>query len=111
MLTVTESEPAFSGPAPLLVALVTATPARQWKVTRTVAPLITDPAAAPLLELSSAALLVMVAIDAEPAGMEDVTVTAVAPPVPAQTASAVVCCAGETATRSACRVELVTASR
>jgi len=111
IFTATESEPGSSGPAPLLVAFVTAAPARQWKVTLTVAPVITEPDGAPLLELSNDALFAIVAIALAPAGMEAVTVTAAGPPTPAQTASAVACCAGETATRSACRVEFVTASR
>ena len=110
-LTVTESEPGSSGPAPLLVALVMTLPARQWNVTLMVPPLITEPAAVPLLELSSDAMLTIDAIGLPPGGIAVVTVTAEGPPAPAQTASAVECCAGETAMRSAWRAELVTASR
>ena len=110
-LTVTESDPGSSGPAPLLVALVMTLPARQWKVTLMVPPLITEPAAVPLLELSSDAMLTIDAIGLPPGGIAVVTVTAEGPPAPAQTASAVACCVGETAMRSAWRAELVTASR
>src|SRR3979409_1679268 len=110
MLTVTESEPGSNGPPPLLVLLVTAAPAMQWNVTLMVAPLITEPDGAPLFELSSAALLTIVAMDTPP-GMPELTVTAVAAPVPAQMASVFACWVGDTAMRSACRVELVTASR
>ena len=100
-LTVTESEPGSRGPAPLLVALVMTFPARQWKVTLMVPPLITEPAAVPLLELSSDAMLTIEAIELPPGGIDVVTVTADGPPAPAQTASAVACWDGDTAMRSA----------
>ena len=65
-LTVTESEPGSRGPAPLLVAFVMTAPARQWKVTLMVPPLITEPAAVPLLELSSDARLTIDEIEPPP---------------------------------------------
>src|SRR5258708_20633582 len=111
MLAVTESDPALDGPPPLLVALVTAAPFRQWNVTLRVAPASTEPAAVPLLELSSAAWLAIVAMAPPEGGIADTTVTATGPlPLPEQTLFAVVCSYEETAMRSAWRTELVTAS-
>jgi hypothetical protein len=85
-------------------------PARQWKVTLMVPPLITEPAAVPLLELSSDAMFTIDAIELPPGGIAVDTVTADGPPAPAHTASAVACCDGDTAMRRAWRAELVTAS-
>src|SRR6266851_3802727 len=112
MLAVMESEPALEGPLPLLVALVTAAPFRQWTVTVKVAPAITDPAGVPLFELSSAAWLAIVAMAPPDGGIADTTVTARGPPpVPAHMLFAVVCWYEDTAMRKACRTELATASR
>ena len=72
--------------------------------------LFTRPAAVPLLERSRDALLAMEAIELPPSGMAVVTVSADGPPAPAQTASPVARCEGDTAMRSAWRAELVTAS-
>src|SRR5258706_11971253 len=92
MLAVTESDPAFEGPPPLLVALVMAAPFRQWNVTLNVATASTDPAGVPLLELSSAAWLAIVAMAPPDGGIAETTVTATGPlPVPAQILFAVVC--------------------
>src|SRR6266849_1133985 len=110
MVAVIESE--LCGPLPLAVALVIAALLRQWKVTDKVAPAMTEPAGVPLVELSSAASLAMVEMAPPDGGIGEMTVTASGPlPVPAQTASAVACWPGETATRNACRTELATASR
>src|SRR5450759_2306191 len=112
MLAVIESDPALEGPAPFPVALVTATPFKQWNVTVKVAPAITDPAGVPLLELSSAAWLAMVVMALPDGGIADTTVTATGPPpVPAHTLLAVFCWYDDTAMRRACRTALVTASR
>src|SRR4029077_6244925 len=54
MVAVIESAPGLRGPRPLAFAWVTAAPLRQWKMTVSVAPAITEPAGVPLLELSSA---------------------------------------------------------
>jgi len=81
-------------------------------VTVKVAPARTDPAAVPSFELSSAAWLAMVPMTPPDGGSGEVTETARGPPpVPAQTLSAVVCWEEDTAMRSACRTEFVTASR
>ena len=112
MLAVTESDPASDGPPPLLVALVTAAPFKQWKVTLNVAPASTDPAGVPLLELSSAAWLATVMMAPLAGGIAETTVTATGPlPVSAQMLFAVLCWYEETAIRRAWRTELVTASR
>src|SRR5712692_398700 len=111
-LAVTESDPASWGPLPLAVTLVMAAPLRQWNVIESVEPAITEPAGVPSFELSSAAWLAMVTMGPPDGGMGELTVTANGPlPVAAQTLSAVECWSGETATRSACRTELPTASR
>src|SRR6266849_3269985 len=112
MLAVMASDPALEGPLPLLVALVTAAPFKQWNVTLKVAPAITDPAGVPLLELSSAAWLAIVVMAPPAGGIADTTVTATGPlPVPAHMLFAVACWYEDTAMRRACRTELVTASR
>ncbi len=92
MVAVMESEPGSVGPLPFDVTLVTAAPFKQWKVTLTVAPAMTEPAGVPSFELSSAAWFAMVAIGPPAGGTDDATVTATGPlPVPAQTLSAVLC--------------------
>ncbi len=89
---VMESEPGSDGPRPLVVALVMAAPFKQWKVTLSVAPAITEPAGVPSFELSSEAWFAMVAIGPPPGGTAEVTVTAIGPlPVPAHTPSAALC--------------------
>src|SRR5260370_19694334 len=109
MVAVTEPDPALDGPPPLLVALVTAAPFRQWNVTLRVAPASTDPAAVPLLELSSAAWLAIVAMAPPEGGIADTTVTATGPlPLPAQTLFALVCCYDATAMSRTWRHALVT---
>jgi len=108
MDAVIESEPGSAGPLALPVALVIAAPLRQWKVMVSVAPAMTDPAGVPSLELSSAAWLAIVAMAPPAGGIGEVTVTASGP---LQIASAVLCWYLETAMRSDCRTELVTASR
>ncbi len=91
-LAVTESDPGLDGPCPLLVALVTAAPFRQWNVTLKVAPAMTELAGVPLLELSSAAWFAMVVMAPPEGGIADTTVTATGPPpVPAQMLFAVLC--------------------
>ena len=96
----------------MAVALVTATPFKQWNVTFSVAPEIDAPEGAPLLELSRAARLAIVAMVPPLGGIAVVTVTATGPPdVLEQAVLAVDCCPAETATRSAWRAELVTPSR
>ena len=112
MVAVIESEPGSEGPLPLPVALVIATPFRQWKVTVSVAPAIAEPAGVPSLELSSAAWLAIVTTCPPDGGTAEVTVIATGPPlVLAHTALAVVCWYEDTAMRSDWRTELVTASR
>lgn len=92
IVAVMESEPGSAGPCPLPVALVMATPSRQWKVTAMVAPARTVPAGVPSFELSGAAWLAMVTIWPPEGGNADVTVTASGPPlVDPHTPSAVAC--------------------
>jgi hypothetical protein len=92
MLTAIESDPALDGPLPSLVALITPALARQWNVTVIEAPLITDPAGVPLLELSSEARLAMVVTEVAPGGKAVVTEVATGPaPAEAQTVFAVAC--------------------
>jgi hypothetical protein len=87
---------------PLVVALVTAAPFKQWNVTLNVAPEIDEPAGAPVLELSSAAKFAIVARLPPLGGIGEVVVTATGPPeVLAQMVFAVDCWDAETATRSA----------
>ena len=89
---VIESEPGLDGALLLAVAFVIAAPFRQWNVTESVAPAITEPASVPSFELSSAAWFAMVAIAPPEGGTAEVTVTATGPPpVPAHTLSAVEC--------------------
>jgi hypothetical protein len=109
---VIESDPGLEGGPLFPVALVIPAPLRQWNVSEIVAPAITDPAAVPSFELSSAAWLAIVDIEPPAGGSGELTVIATGPPlVPAQTASAVECWYCETAMRRAWRAELVTASR
>ena len=87
---------------PLVVALVTAAPFKQWNVTLKVAPEIDEPAGAPVLELSRAASFAIVARLPPLGGTGDVTVTASGPAeVLAHIVFAVDCWDAETATRSA----------
>src|ERR1700686_644288 len=112
MLAVTESDPTLEGLPPLPVALVMAAPFKQWNATARVAPAVTDPAGGPSWELSRDAWFAMVVLDPPEGGIELTTVTATGPPPdPEQIALAVGCWYWETAMRSACRTELVTASR
>jgi hypothetical protein len=92
ILTVTESEPGSVGPFPLDVALVMAAPFKQWKVTLKVAPEIEEPAGDPVLELSRAAELAMVAMGPPLGGIGEVTVVATGPPAVLEHAVLAVLC-------------------